>query len=75
MTFEASMQRLNASMTRMTNAAALIDGGPDPVRVVYDNGYAVALDAMGVQRPRIGLTTFDSAGVHIDSAVQIVGGP
>lgn len=75
MTFAASMQRLNASMSRVCNAAVLIDGATVSVPCVYDNGYAVAMDAMGVQRPSIGLTVADAGAVDADSTVQIVGGP
>lgn len=74
MTFAASMQRLNAAMSRVCNAAALIDGATVSVPCVYDNGYSVAMDAMGVQRPRIGLTVADAGSVDADSTVQIVGG-
>ncbi len=72
--FETSLQRLTASMARVTNADAVLDGAPDPVRVVFDNGYAVAFDAMAVRHPRVGLAESDAGAVDVDSTVEIVDG-
>lgn len=75
MSFDQSLQRLNAAMRRVANAQATLGGAPDPVQVVYDNGHGVSLDTMAVLRPRIALAQADAAGVDVDSDVQIVGGP